>query len=184
MAAIASLTQRMIAVWAVGDAESIAGPFVEDGTLILADTYCDGRAAIQAYFAEAFRGEYRGTQVTGKPLAGRFFGPDAGVLLTLGGVLEPGETEVSSKQAIRASWTVVRRDGSPSKSPRPCRRTRAFPNAPATCANISLKASDHAACPSRASSRASSTTDSRHYPWPRAGLRSLSHAGKNHSSLL
>ena len=117
MAAIASLTQRMIAVWAVGDAESIAGPFVEDGTLILADTYCDGRAAIQAYFAEAFRGEYQGTQVTGKPLAGRFFGPDAGVLLTLGGVLEPGETEVSSKQAIRASWTVVRRDGSPSRSP-------------------------------------------------------------------
>ena len=111
MAAIASLTQRMIAAWAVGDAESIASLFVEDGTMILAGTYCDSRAAIQAYFAEAFRGEHRGTQVTGKPLTSRFFGPDAGVLLTLGGVLEPGETEVSSKQAIRASWTVVRRDG-------------------------------------------------------------------------
>jgi len=49
--------------------------------------------------------------VTGKPLASRFLGPDAGVLLTVGGVLEPGETEMSSKQAIRASWTVVRRDG-------------------------------------------------------------------------
>lgn len=111
MAAIASLTQRMIAAWAVQDAEAIADLFVEDGTLILAGTYCDNRAAIQDYFTKAFQGEYRGTQVTGKPLASRFFGPDAGVLLTTGGVLEPGETEVSDKQAIRASWTVVRRDG-------------------------------------------------------------------------
>lgn len=111
MAAIASLTQRMIAAWAVGDAASIAGLFVDDGTMILAGTYCDGRPAIEAYFARAFQGEYQGTQVTGRPLASRFFGPDAGVLLTIGGVLEPGETEVSGKQAIRASWTVVRRDG-------------------------------------------------------------------------
>jgi uncharacterized protein (TIGR02246 family) len=111
MTAIASLTQRMIAAWAVADAETIAGLFVEDGTLILAGTFCENRAAIQDYFAEAFNGEYYGTQVTGKPLATRFFGPDAGALLTVGGVLEPGETEVSSKQAIRATWTVVRRDG-------------------------------------------------------------------------
>jgi uncharacterized protein (TIGR02246 family) len=111
LAAIASLTQRMIAAWALADAEAIAGLFVEDGTMIIAGTFCDSRTAIQAYFAEAFQGLYRGTQVTGKPLTWRFFGPDAGVLLTVGGVLEDGETEVSSKQAIRASWTVVRRDG-------------------------------------------------------------------------
>lgn len=111
MAATASLTQRMIAAWAAQDAETIANLFVEDGTMILAGTYCDSRTAIQDYFTRAFQGGYRGTQVTGKPLASRFFGPDAGVLLTAGGVLEPGETEVSDKQAIRASWTVVRRDG-------------------------------------------------------------------------
>lgn len=111
MTAIASLTQRMIAAWAGEDAEAIANLFVEDGTMILAGTYCDSRAAIQDYFTKAFQGEYRGTRATGKPVASRFFGPDAGILLTAGGVLEPGETEVSDKQAIRASWTVVRRDG-------------------------------------------------------------------------
>lgn len=111
LAEIASLTQRMIAAWALGDAESIADLFVEDGTMILAGTYCDGREAIEEYFTEAFQGAYRNTQVTGKPLLSRFFGPDVGVLLTTGGVLEAGETEVSSRQAIRASWTVVRRDG-------------------------------------------------------------------------
>ncbi|HEY0932291.1 MAG TPA: SgcJ/EcaC family oxidoreductase, partial [Trebonia sp.] len=87
MAAIASLTQRMIAAWAVGDAAAIAGLFVDDGTMILAGTYCDSRAAIEAYFADAFQSQYQGTQVTGRPLATRFFGPDAGVLLTVGGVL-------------------------------------------------------------------------------------------------
>lgn len=111
MASIASLTQRMIAAWAYHDAEAIARLFIEDGTLITAGTYRKGREAIQAYLAEAFEGEYKGTQVTGKPLDYRFFGPDAGVLLTHGGVLEPGETEVSDKQAIRASWTVVKQDG-------------------------------------------------------------------------
>lgn len=111
LAAIAALTQRMIAAWALADAEAIAGLFVEDGTMILAGTYCDNRAAIQAYFTDAFQGPYRNTQVTGKPLASRFLGPDTAVLLTIGGVLEPGQTEVSSRQAIRAAWTVVRRDG-------------------------------------------------------------------------
>ncbi|HJP77549.1 MAG TPA: SgcJ/EcaC family oxidoreductase [Pseudonocardiaceae bacterium] len=111
MAAIASLLQRMIAAWAIADAESIANLFVDDGTLIIAGTYCAGRAAIKDYFTQAFQGEYKNSQVTGKPVSSRFFGPDAGVLVSVGGVLEPGETEVSSKQAIRASWTVVRQDG-------------------------------------------------------------------------
>ena len=79
--------------------------------MILTGTYCDNRAAIQAYFTEAFQNQYRNTQVTGKPLASRFLGPDTAVLLTVGGVLEPGQTEVSSKQAIRASWTVIRHNG-------------------------------------------------------------------------
>lgn len=111
MAAIASLLQRMIAAWAIADAESIANLFVDDGTLIIAGTYCAGRTAIKDYFTRAFQGEYKNSQVTGKPVSSRFFGPDAGVLVSVGGVLEPGETEVSSKQAIRASWTVVRQDG-------------------------------------------------------------------------
>lgn len=110
-AAIAALTQRVVAAWAYHDAEAFASVFTEDGTMILPAVYRKGRAEIQAYMVEAFAGQYKGTQVTGKPVDIRFFTPDVGVLLTMGGVLGAGETEVTSETAIRASWLVVKESG-------------------------------------------------------------------------
>ncbi len=110
-AAIAALTQRMVTGWAYGEAETLANLFVEDGTLILPGVFCNGRDEIRDYFAKAFEGRYKGTQVTGKPISIRALGPDVAILLSYGGVLETGETEVSESGAIRASWLCVRRDG-------------------------------------------------------------------------
>jgi uncharacterized protein (TIGR02246 family) len=110
-AAIAALTQRMVAGWAYGEAETIADLFVEDGTMILAGVYCANRDEVRDYMAKAFEGRYKDTQVTGKPISIRTLGPDVAILLSQGGVLEAGETEVSETGAIRASWLVVRRDG-------------------------------------------------------------------------
>jgi uncharacterized protein (TIGR02246 family) len=110
-AAVAALTQRVIAAWAYGDGDAFAEVFVEDGTMILPGLFKKGREEIRAYLKEAYEGPYKNTQVTGRPLDLRFFGPDSGILITQGGVLAPGETEVSDAQAIRATWTVVKRDG-------------------------------------------------------------------------
>ncbi|MBW4721823.1 SgcJ/EcaC family oxidoreductase [Saccharothrix obliqua] len=110
-AAVAALTRRVVAAWAYHDAEAFAGVFTEDGTMILPGVYCKGREQIAAHMADAFRNQYKGTQVTGTPIDIRFFGPDSGVLLTQGGVLKPGTTEVTEDSAIRASWVVVRQDG-------------------------------------------------------------------------
>jgi len=110
-AAIAALTQRVIAAWAYHDAEAFAGVFVEDGTMILPGLFKKGRDDIRDYMASAFEGKYKGTQVTGKPIDLRFLTADSAILLSLGGVLEPGESELSEAGAVRASWTVVRRDG-------------------------------------------------------------------------
>jgi uncharacterized protein (TIGR02246 family) len=109
--AIASLTQRVIAAWAYHDADAFADVFTEDGTMILAGVYHKGRATIRDYMAGAFKGIYKGTQVTGKPLDMRPLGGDAAILLSQGGVLEPGESEVSQSAAIRAAWVVVKQDG-------------------------------------------------------------------------
>jgi uncharacterized protein (TIGR02246 family) len=110
-AAIAALTQRMVTGWAYGEAETIANLFVEDGTLILVGVFCNGRDEIRDYFEKAFAGKYKDTQVTGKPISIRVLAPDVAILLSQGGVLESGETEVSEDGAIRASWLCVRRDG-------------------------------------------------------------------------
>jgi uncharacterized protein (TIGR02246 family) len=110
-AAVASLTQRVVAAWAYHDADAFSSVFTEDGTMILPGIYRKGRDQIREYMVEAFAGRYKGTQVTGKPVDIRFFTPEVGVLLTMGGVLEPGETEVTSASAIRASWLVVKNSG-------------------------------------------------------------------------
>jgi uncharacterized protein (TIGR02246 family) len=110
-AAIGALTQRMLAAWAYQDANGIADLFVEDGTLVLPGLFKKGREEILLYFKDAFEGQYKGTQVVGRPLDMRFLTADVVLLLSQGGVLASGESEVSDEQAIRASWLAVKRDG-------------------------------------------------------------------------
>jgi uncharacterized protein (TIGR02246 family) len=110
-AAIAAVTQKLGAAWAKHDADAFAEQFTDDATMILAGVHRSGRQEIRDYMAEAFRGRFAGTRVTGKPISVRALGDDVAILLTVGGVLEPGDTEPRPQRAIHASWLVVR-DGS------------------------------------------------------------------------
>ncbi|CRK59462.1 hypothetical protein [Alloactinosynnema sp. L-07] len=109
--AIATLTQKVISSWAYADAETFAGVFTEDGTMVLPGLFKKGKTEIQAYMEKAFAGVYKGTQVTGKPVDMRPLGRDAAILLSQGGVLDAGESEVADSAAIRAAWVVVKVDG-------------------------------------------------------------------------
>ena len=110
-AAIAALTQKLLAAWAYQDADTFASLFVEDGTMILPGSLSTGRDEIRETITNETEGRWKDTQVTGKPISIRSLGPDVLILLSLGGVLFPGETEVTEANAIRASWLAVRRDG-------------------------------------------------------------------------
>jgi len=110
-AAIASLTQRVVAAWGQQDAVSFADVFTDDGIMVLPGLYKNGRSAIRDYMVASFNDAYKGTQVTGKPIEIKALGRDAAVLFSLGGVLEKGESEVSDKAAIRAAWIAIRQNG-------------------------------------------------------------------------
>jgi uncharacterized protein (TIGR02246 family) len=110
-AAIAALPARVVEAWAAHDADAFAGVFTEGGSMILPGQYRKGRDEIRTFMAGAFAGPYNGTRVTGTPVDLRFLGSDVAVLLTQGGVLAAGETEVSAASAIRATWLAVRENG-------------------------------------------------------------------------
>lgn len=110
-AEIAAVPARMMKAWAAHDATAFSELFIQDGTLILPGIYKEGREEIRKFMEAGYAGPYNGTRVIGSPLDLKPLGEGAVALLTVGGVLAPGETELSTEAAIRASWILVRRDG-------------------------------------------------------------------------
>ncbi|HUZ25816.1 MAG TPA: SgcJ/EcaC family oxidoreductase [Streptosporangiaceae bacterium] len=107
--AVQNVPGRIVAAWAKNDAEAFAAVFTEDGTLILpGDVFLKSREEIRSFMAEAFAGPYKGTNVTGKPLAVKPLADGVALVITQGGVLAAGQAEVSAEQAIRASWLLAR----------------------------------------------------------------------------
>ena len=110
MAELVAIPGRLVSAWAAHDAVAFSQLFIEDGTMILPGVYKRGREEIRKHMEAGYAGQYKGTTVAGSPLEAKPLGNDAVALITVGGVIEPGEKEYSSKEAIRASWILVKDD--------------------------------------------------------------------------
>jgi uncharacterized protein (TIGR02246 family) len=111
LAAVREIPQRITEAWAGNDAEAFAAVFTEDATMVLPGSFATGRDGVRGFMAAAFAGPYRGTRVFGEPKSVRVLGPDTAVIVTLGGVLAPGDTTVAEERAVHATWVVSKQDG-------------------------------------------------------------------------
>lgn len=110
-AAAAKVPQRIVAAWAANDADAFADVFADDGIMILPNVYLDSSERVRSFMTSAYQADYQGTSVTGEPLAIRVLSETSAVVVTRGGVLLPGETEVAPERAIRATWVLKKQDG-------------------------------------------------------------------------
>ncbi|HKN95512.1 MAG TPA: SgcJ/EcaC family oxidoreductase [Pseudonocardiaceae bacterium] len=108
VAAVRDIPKRITEAWAGNDADAFAAVFTDDATMILPGSYAAGREEIRRFMAAAFAGPYRGTRVFGEPKSVRALGSDSAVVVTLGGVLAPGDEKVSDERAVHATWVVTK----------------------------------------------------------------------------
>jgi uncharacterized protein (TIGR02246 family) len=102
---------RAQTAWNDNDADAFANVFVENGSVLVGDDQLTDRDAIRTYLRDAFAGKLRGTRVVQDPIEVKILAPDVAVVITEGGVVYEGETEVPADRAVRATWVSVRRDG-------------------------------------------------------------------------
>jgi uncharacterized protein (TIGR02246 family) len=110
-AALRRVPERTTEAWASYDANAFADAFTEDTKVVIGGTYLRGRGEVRSYMSAAFSGPIKGTTVASDPISVEYFSVDAGLVITEGGIMLPGETFVSAAHAIRATWVLTAKDG-------------------------------------------------------------------------
>lgn len=106
-----TIPQRITAAWRRNDADMFAEVFAENGSLLMQDEQLTSREQIRAYMAAGFAGGLRGAHVTGWPLSVTYLADDIAMVVTQGGIVLDGETEIAPDRRIRAMWVIALRDG-------------------------------------------------------------------------
>src|SRR5579859_8053911 len=109
--AVLEIIDGVYAAWADNDADAFAELYLADATVVQPAVYKNSKDAIRTSMAAAFAGPLKGSTVIDKPLSVRFLSDDAAVVISEGGVLMAGESEVPPQRLVRATWVLAKRDG-------------------------------------------------------------------------
>jgi uncharacterized protein (TIGR02246 family) len=97
--------------WAENDADALAALYTEDGTVVQPGIHKRNKDEIRTTMAAAFAGPLEGSTVLDEPQSIRLIGSEAAVVITEGGILMAGETELPSERVVRATWVLTKEDG-------------------------------------------------------------------------
>jgi uncharacterized protein (TIGR02246 family) len=107
--AVLTVPLRITDAWRTNDPDAFADVFVENGSLLMQYQQLESREEIRAYMKAGFAGFLRGAHVYGWPLQVTFLGDDAAMVITQGGIILDGESEIAPERQIRATWVIARR---------------------------------------------------------------------------
>lgn len=109
--AINAMLSEMYQAWAANDADGFVRYYTDDATAILPGSLRGGRKVIRDSMAAGFDGPLKGSSTVDKQLSLRFFGEDAAIAVSEGGILFAGEDTVPEERKIHATWVFEKRDG-------------------------------------------------------------------------
>jgi uncharacterized protein (TIGR02246 family) len=109
--AVLGVIQANYAAWEANDADEFVAMYLEDATVVQPGVHKKDREAIRSTMAAAFDGPLKGTRVVDAPASVRFVNEETAVVVSEGGIVFPGEAACPPDRLVRATWTLVKRDG-------------------------------------------------------------------------
>jgi uncharacterized protein (TIGR02246 family) len=110
--AVLDVFARLYKAWEAGDADAFVADYADDATVVQPGVYKKDRQEIRDSMAALFAGPLSGTRATDTPGKIRFLTDDTVIVVSEGGIIFPGQDAVSSEALVRATWVLVKRDGS------------------------------------------------------------------------
>ncbi len=108
--AINAVLDKLYAAWEANDADAFVADYTEDATAILTGSYRENRQVVRDRMAESFAGPLKGSRAYDESRTMRFPAAGTAVVVSRGGVVPAGQSEVPDGYWVLATWTLVKRD--------------------------------------------------------------------------
>jgi uncharacterized protein (TIGR02246 family) len=108
---VLNVIQAVYDAWADNNAEAFAALYTGDATVVQPGVHKKSRDDILTTMAAGFAGPLKGSRVLDEPQSVRFLGSEAAIVVTEGGVLMAGQTELPPERLVRATWVLTKRNG-------------------------------------------------------------------------
>jgi uncharacterized protein (TIGR02246 family) len=107
---VLGVIQAVYDAWADGDADTFAKLYTADASVVQPGIYKKNSEVIRTTMAAGFAGPLKGSRVLDEPQSVRFLGSDTAVVITEGGILMAGQTEIPAEGLVRCTWVLTRQD--------------------------------------------------------------------------